>query len=258
MPAQQFSRRQILVSMGLATTGLAACIGGGFGLLSIAQSSADASDGGQPQTSFAQPIIVSRADWGAQLPNHHARNENGFFSDEHIEGWRVYENELHTHYQTAVIHHSVIYETDDLTTVIEVQRLHQVRNGWADVGYHFLIGKNGLIYEGRDWGVRGTHVGGYNTGSIGICLLGNFMNDSVTQPQYQATEQLLQWLAQRLQLTHVASHRDFNDGTLCPGDKLYTYLEQLATAANLNQGIDGYMPPGTVCSCCECDTDQQA
>ena len=46
--------------------------------------------------------------------------------------------------------------------------------GWADVGYHYLVDKDGTIYEGRNIAIRGAHTQGHNTGSAGVCLLGDF------------------------------------------------------------------------------------
>jgi hypothetical protein len=153
-----------------------------------------------------------------------------------------------------LIHHSAFYENNDLETLLEVQAAHRNQRGWADIGYHFLIGKNGLIYEGRDWHVRGTHVETYNSGSLGICLLGNFMSQDPTIAQLDSTLALINWEAERLTLSHIASHRDFNPLTECPGDNLYFYLEQFAEASGLAIGIDGYIPPqaSLPCFCCAC------
>ena len=54
------------------------------------------------------------------------------------------------------------------------QRYHMVTNGWCDIGYHFLIGRDGTIYEGRPLTQLGAHVGGHNTGNIGIAFVGCF------------------------------------------------------------------------------------
>ena len=52
------------------------------------------------------------------------------------------------------------------------------------------------------------------------------------------------WLADWLQLTHIATHRDFNgDITECPGDNLAAYMPRFAAATNLTIGTEGYVPP---------------
>jgi hypothetical protein len=204
-----------------------------------------------------KPLIIPREEWGALPPNHEAAYEKGLYSDETPEGWRTYEGDLRDDYQTLVVHHSVIDEGDDLLTLLEVQRLHREDRQWADVAYHFFIGKQGAVYEGRAMNVRGTHVAGYNTGSLGVCLLGDFMTNTPSTEQLDMLRQLSRWLVVRLQLTHLAGHRDFNPETLCPGDNLEPLLPDLAAYAGLSYGTDGYngatpAPQETPVSGCIC------
>ena len=102
---------------------------------------------------------------------------------------------------------------------------------------------------------RGAHVAGFNTGSVGVCLLGNFTLQAPTQEQLNATYALNNWLVFRLQLTHLSGHRYFNDWTVCPGDLLVNQLEDMATRAGLTFGTDGYVPTASSsdsCGCCGC------
>lgn len=48
--------------------------------------------------------------------------------------------------------------------------------GWDDIGYNFIIGEDGNIYEGRGWGKKGAHSKPFNSKSIGICIIGNYMS----------------------------------------------------------------------------------
>jgi len=249
------SRRNLLMLFGLMGAGTASCIGGGLigGILLMLRPSRTNQVIYVTETPPAAPTpvaqitpepgIISREEWGALPPNHNATFEEGFYSTDNPEGWRVYDTNLEDAYQTVVIHHSVIYEADDNETMLEIQRFHRDKRNWADVAYHFFVGKSGAIYQGRDWAVRGTHVGGYNTGSLGICLLGNFMNESPTDAQITSTNQLLAWLVTRLKLTHIAGHRDFNADTLCPGDNLFLHLDTFAATQSLTHSIEGYQPP---------------
>lgn len=189
------------------------------------------------------PGMIARADWGALPPDVNARSENGLYSLDNVEGWRVYDTPLEATYQTIVIHHSVVYEQDDRTTLLEVQRSHRADRGWADVAYHYFVGRDGQVYEGRDLHVRGTHVAGHNTGSVGLCLLGNYMRDQPTDLQIGAARQLVAWLAAQLRLTHLAPHSAFNGDTVCPGRYVAAYLLDFAEAAGLTIGTEGYLPP---------------
>ena len=48
--------------------------------------------------------------------------------------------------------------------------------GWWDIGYHYLIGQDGFAYEGRGWDHQGAQVKRWNKVSLGISVMGNFMN----------------------------------------------------------------------------------
>ncbi len=249
---RQLSRREFMTMMGVAIgSGLAVVCGattvGAYWLLTHDKSSTDRPVPEATQLALSKtverPPIVSRAEWGARAVNHAAEEEFGFYTLDNPEGWREYEDDLRDAYQTVVIHHSALYETDDLTSILAIQDLHLDDRGWADIGYHFCVGQDGTVYEGRRMSVRGVHTEGYNTGSLGVCLLGNFQVITPTGPQLTNTHLLVNWLALRLRLTHLAGHREFNDITVCPGANLYPYLDEMASQALLLRGIDGYLPP---------------
>ena len=63
--------------------------------------------------------------------------------------------------------------------VVRAIQLYHVRgNGWNDIGYNFLVDRYGQVFEGRFGGVErnvvGAHAQGFNTGSVGVALLGNY------------------------------------------------------------------------------------
>jgi hypothetical protein len=190
-----------------------------------------------------RPPIVARGDWGARPVDHTAANENGFYSLQNVEGWRDYKTDLRTVYKSGVVHHTAFYETDDLTTMREIQNQHMDLREWADIGYHFGVGRTGTIYEGRSLQARGTHTEHYNTGSVGVVFFGNFQVEEPTWEQFDAGRRLIDWLALRLELTHLAGHGDFNAGTDCPGRYMVIHLAELAQSAGLMLGTGGYDPP---------------
>jgi hypothetical protein len=124
-----------------------------------------------------------------------------------------------------------------------IQLLHMGKRQWADIGYHFGVGRSGQIFEGRDLAVRGTHTEGYNTGSVGVVFFGHLDRYAPTREQLDAGRRLIDWLALRLELTHLAGHHDFNDFTECPGEYMYPVLPLLAISAGLIYGTGGYEPP---------------
>ena len=249
--SKKITRRDFLALLALGTgMGVAGGLGIGYLLL---PSGADSASLPTPTVDPARlallktaerPPIIKRSEWGARAANLEAEEENGLYSLDNPDGYRAYTEDLRDIYNTIVIHHSSLYEIDDDTTIVAVQNLHMDSRKWADIGYHFCVGKSGKIYEGRKLVTRGTHTEGRNTGTLGICLLGNFHTESVpTSAQLNATQQLVNWVSLRLKATHLAGHRDFNPQTVCPGDKLYPALDNIAQTAFLTRGTDGYIAP---------------
>ena len=62
---------------------------------------------------------------------------------------------------------------------------HVIGNGWSDVGYHFLITRDGVVHEGRPVKRTGAHVRNHNRGNIGICLAGGV--DKYGRPEFNFT-----------------------------------------------------------------------
>lgn len=237
------SRRQLLLGLGAVALGGAGIAWGGI-TLRTRQLAEETRIIVTDPTPDPAPPIIDRATWGALPPDHNAPNERGFYSALNPGGWRVYEGALADVYRTVVIHHSVVYEATPARTLAAIQTLHRQTRGWADVAYHYFVSQAGDIYEGRALDVRGAHVAGHNTGSVGVCLLGDFTQSYPTIDQLASTQALLRWLTTTLDLTHLAAHRDFNDWTECPGQHLLDRLETLADDVGLQIGTDGYVAPG--------------
>jgi N-acetylmuramoyl-L-alanine amidase len=106
--------------------------------------------------------------------------------------------------------------------------LHRVVNGWEDIGYHFVIGNgtysdDGLVEQGRPLNVMGAHARDHNHNSIGICLVGDFEEESPTTEQMKALGKLLGELLSRFGLSgkDIRLHRQLKGcRTVCPGKNL--------------------------------------
>ncbi|MYD08764.1 MAG: hypothetical protein F4X02_01855 [Chloroflexi bacterium] len=191
----------------------------------------------------ARPPIVSRDEWGALPVDHSARNEGGHYDSEgNPWGWYTYAGDLRDSYQTLIVHHSAVYKGDGRATLLEIQRLHREDRGWADVGYHYMLDVDGAIYAGRDLRARGAHTAGRNTGSAGVCLLGDFQFRAPPPAQWGALIALGRWLVAELALTHIAAHSQFNESTVCPGGRVLGQLPALAEWLGVGYGADGYVP----------------
>ena len=159
----------------------------------------------------------------------------------------------------AFVHHTA--GTNDYTraqapAVVRAIELYHVQgNGWNDIGYNALVDRFGTVYEGRfggiDRNVVGAHAKGFNTGSFGIAVMGDFRT---VDPPPAAVEALVRTLAWRLDLGHVdplstfngissgnerfgpgipvflraiSGHRD-TGLTTCPGQRLYDLIPTIA------------------------------
>jgi len=190
--------------------------------------------------SASRPRIHSRAEWGGdQCPTRGA------------------------HYgrvRAAVVHHTVTaneYTRDQVPgAILAVCRFHRNTNGWADIGYNFVVDRFGRIWEGRDGGVDeaviGAHAQGYNSQTTGIANLGEFTSTPQSDAAIAAMARLIAWklpnhgvrttgtvrmtsaggssarypygTSRRFQ--HIVGHRD-TGLTACPGDQLYFQLSDL-------------------------------
>ncbi len=202
-----------------------------------AATSAKASSAGP----VAQPAIVPRAGWKA---------------DERIvRGAPSIADRL----RFSVVHHTAgsnSYTAAQSAAIVRgIQRYHVVGNGWDDIGYNFLVDKYGRVFEGRAGGITqnviGAHAGGFNTGSVGVSVLGNYNSVAFSAAARTAVQNLLAW---RLDVAHVypralvsrvsagssrwpagatarlravSGHRDTSQ-TSCPGNRIYGQLAAIA------------------------------
>ena len=63
--------------------------------------------------------------------------------------------------------------------------------GWPDIGYNFLVGEDGNVYEGRGWDTVGAYSVPHNSDSIGIAFIGNFNDRKPNDAALNATKRLI-------------------------------------------------------------------
>lgn len=95
----------------------------------------------------------------------------------------------------------------------EIDRMHRQR-GFMKIGYHFVIRRSGLVEEGRKLTEIGAHVEGFNSCSVGICMVGGLGKDmkaadNFTADQYACLAELLIKLKEQFPSAEVLGHRDF-------------------------------------------------
>ena len=134
--------------------------------------------------------------------------------------------------EVLVIHHTGIPGVDKDSTAADIHKYHQEVNGWAGIGYHYLIQKNGMIEQGRRPNAVGAHAYEHNKTSIGICLAGNFTLGKPTAAQMDSVKELCAWLCRKYGLDPtrkgvIVGHQDLNDDADCPGMHLYKRLPEI-------------------------------
>ena len=108
----------------------------------------------------------------------------------------------------AVVHHTAgtnSYTPEQAAAIVRGIEIYHVKgNGWNDIGYNFLVDRFGTVYEGRAGGmtrnVIGAHALGFNTGTVGVALIGDYQRTTPSAAEQAALVRLLAW---RLDIAHV-------------------------------------------------------
>lgn len=115
-----------------------------------------------------------------------------------------------------IIHASATPNTRDHSAA-DIRRWHREK-GWRDIGYHYVIRRDGRIEPGRPLEQTGAHVQGHNTDSIGTCLVGaGVALSDFTPAQIDALRGLHDGLATRFPGLTLHGHREFTKSKTCPG-----------------------------------------
>ena len=135
-----------------------------------------------------------------------------------------------------IVHCAATREDRDFT-VEDITRWHKAR-GFATIGYHYVIYRDGSIHEGRPLEQIGAHCVGHNKHSIGICYIGGCASDGKTPKDTRTPEQkeallaLLRRLKARFPNATIHGHRDFA-AKACPSFDAFREYRQLALAIML-------------------------
>lgn len=113
----------------------------------------------------------------------------------------------------------------------EIRRWH-LANGWSDIGYHWIIGRDGKLLTGRAETVIGAGVEGRNAGVIHVCLIGGHGSAETdrfarhfTPAQDTAARQLIQAIGMRTRIAVISGHNEYA-AKACPGFKVSQWLNE--------------------------------
>lgn len=166
--------------------------------------------------------------------------------------------------ERIVIHHTAENNQsnrDDLTLIRGIYYYHTIVRGWGDIGYNYLVGQRGQIYEGRaggDYNVA-AHALWNNKSSVGVSVMGNFMTDAVVAEQEQAVKGIIEYLSVKYGIDihktsighkeckkdgcltedfaspNLSGHRDVGF-TSCPGTNLFAIVGNIRKTETASMG----------------------
>ena len=96
-----------------------------------------------------------------------------------------------------------------------IYKWHVTERGWSDIGYHYLILKNGTVVKCRPVWRKGAHCKeqGMNTDSIGICLTGNY---EFSDEQFVSLQKIIDELRWLFGDISIHGHYEFSSKKTCP------------------------------------------
>jgi hypothetical protein len=206
-------------------------------------------------TSLGSPDITDTAEAAAAMPPVYSRAQWG--ANESIRTW---DPQYAPTIKAATIHHTADSNNYTAAQVPQIMRsiyqYHTVSRGWGDIGYNVIADKYGRLWEGRYGGrastVVGAHAGGFNTGTFGVSMLGNYEVAAPTDAMLTAVANIIAWkfalygvnpkgqvalvsggsgtarwpAGTRVYMPTLFAHRDVGT-TACPGQYAYSRMNDV-------------------------------
>ena len=208
----------------------------------------------QAHAAMTMPAVYSRAQWGAD------------------ESQMTWDPEYAPTIKAATLHHTVDsnnYTADQVPAMLRsIYHYHAVTLGWGDIGYNVIVDKFGRIWEGRAGGLASTVIGGhaygFNTGTFGVSMLGNYDTTDTPPALVNAVSAIIAWkfslygvdpsgsvtlvsaggnkyaAGTAVTLPTIFGHRDVYL-TDCPGQYAYARLPQIRAQAAALLGNQPYV-----------------
>ncbi|KAL3863962.1 hypothetical protein ACJMK2_005691 [Sinanodonta woodiana] len=165
---------------------------------------------GRPRDVNCNVTLVTRDEWHARPP----RNTS----------------HMNTPVGIVFIHHTAMSECENQRSCTvemqDIQNFHMDVRGWDDIGYSFLIGGDGQVYEGRGWDRVGAHTLHWNDVSIAFSIMGEYTHKLPNTAALNAVINIMECGIQMGKITKdykMYGHRDVRS-TECPGQRLYDLI----------------------------------
>ena len=131
-----------------------------------------------------------------------------------------------------ILHCSATPEGKDYT--VETIRQWHLKRNFNDIGYHYVIYRDGSVNDGRPIEKAGAHTTGHNSHSIGICYIGGCAKDGKTAKDTRTDEQkkalyeLCRELIKKYNLKEgsVHGHYEFANKA-CPSFKVDEWIKEV-------------------------------
>lgn len=173
--------------------------------------------------------------------------------------------------ERIIIHHTAEdnqKNRDDLTLIRGIYYYHTIVRGWGDIGYNYLVGQRGQIYEGRaggDYNVA-AHALWNNKSTVGVSVMGNFMTDSIVTEQEEVIKDIIEYLSKKYGIDihgnsighkeclknscliddfstpNLEGHREVGF-TNCPGNNLFRLVENIRKMETTSIGRNPVINP---------------
>ena len=194
------------------------------------------------------PRVITRAGWGA---DESIRSQNPTYDEKLV---------------AATVHHTAganNYSQAEAAGIVRgIYKYHTAVLGWGDIGYNALVDKYGNIY-GLTKNVQGAHAGGFNKGTFGISMMGDYSTAHPTPAMINSVGAMIGWrmriagldpsgkatltsqgyktakygAGQQATLPSIFAHRDVGD-TTCPGAAGYAQMDRIRSiAAQKSSGL---------------------
>ena len=136
---------------------------------------------------------------------------------------------------TIIIHCSDTYARMNIGAA-EIREWHTKERGWQDIGYHFVIRRDGTVETGRDLDCDGdifeeigAHTVNYNRNSIAICMVGGKRDDGLPDnnfhpKQFKSLDTILRFIKASYPRATIHGHNEFTNAKTCPNFDVQSWL----------------------------------